>query len=101
LNGQCIDKSFYRNQYPDCMDYSNEKFASSKQCFYKFDVRCEDRLCPSMWFSCGDGHCYDGPTIDNKIFCESQRDRLYFDKMSSSTLILFFHISLIYKDTHP
>jgi hypothetical protein len=101
LNGQCIAKAFYRDRYADCMDLSDEKIKPSRTCFHKFDYLCEDRLCPTTWFSCGDGHCYDGPSLEYKEPCGSQRDRLYFDRMPSSTLILFSKISLIYKDTKP
>jgi hypothetical protein len=99
LNGQCIDKSFYRDQFPDCMDHSDEKFISLENCFHKFEVRCEDHWCPSTWFSCGDGYCYDGPTINDEKSCKSQRDDLYLKQTPLSTLILFSHIYLIYNQT--
>ena len=100
LNGQCIDKAFYRDQYPDCMDSSDERFVPMEHCFNKFDVRCEDRSCAPLHFSCGDGHCYDGPasTVSQGL-CGSQRDRLYVQRMQPSTLILFSHVTLIYRGT--
>ncbi|CAF1081307.1 unnamed protein product [Adineta ricciae] len=101
LNGQCIDKVFYRDQYPDCADHSDEKFTSARSCFHNFGIQCEERWCPSMWFSCGDGHCYDGPNINDKNSCASQRDRLYLKQMMPSTLILFSHVTLVYKDNKP
>ncbi|CAF1248436.1 unnamed protein product [Adineta steineri] len=101
LNGQCIDKTFYRDEYADCMDYTDEAFQNSDECFYKFYTRCEDHSCPNMWFSCGDGSCYDGPINLNTTLCGSKKDYLYFQKMSSSTLILFSHIHFIYKDLKP
>ena len=100
LNGQCIDKAFYRDQYFDCMDHSDERLVSTDDCFHKFDVRCEDRSCAPLHFSCGDGHCYDGPTTTvSDRSCGSQRDRLYFQRMQPSTLILFSHVTLIYRGT--
>jgi hypothetical protein len=94
-NGQCIDKEFYWNEQVDCMDHSDEINFYSQQCYTDYTVICEDKPCPPLFFSCGDGVCYDGPNMIN-ISCKSQRDRLYFNKMSQSTLILFPHITLIY-----
>jgi hypothetical protein len=79
------------------MDYSDEINVSSEQCYNDFSVICEDKPCPPLFFSCGDGVCYDGPNMVNSV-CKSQRDRLYFDQMSESTFILFSHITLIYND---
>ncbi|UJR34750.1 hypothetical protein I4U23_027528 [Adineta vaga] len=99
LNGQCIDKTFFQDQYSDCMDHSDEKFQKFDECPYKFRSFCEDHSCPNLWFSCGDGFCYDGLVKINETFCISQRDYFYFQQMSSlSTLILFSHIHIIYNN---
>jgi hypothetical protein len=101
LNGQCIDKTFYRDQYVDCMDYSDEMYFFSHDCFHKFEIRCEDHWCPNMWFSCGDGYCYDGTSKKSQQSCRSQRDYLYFQQMPPSSLILFSHLYVSYNDTKP
>lgn len=80
------------------MDYSDEIHFYSEQCYRDFNGVCEDKQCPQLFFSCGDGFCYDGPNMINSV-CKSQRDRLYFNQMFQSKLILFPHITLIYNDT--
>lgn len=103
LNGQCIDKIFYRDRYPDCMDHSDEKFFNELECLTTLDSRGEDNPCRTTWFSCGDGYCYDGPSTYQKyVSCDSQRDRLYLERMPFSTAILYSHIRLImYNNTKP
>lgn len=62
---------------------------------------CENQKCPRLFFSCGDGYCYDGPSKGQES-CHTQRDRQYLEKMSSlSSLILFSHIIINYTNTHP
>ncbi|CAF1199732.1 unnamed protein product [Adineta ricciae] len=101
-NGQCIDKILYRNHYYDCMDDSDETVFLSKSCnFFDPLMHCENYPCHSLLFSCGDGHCYNGPNVQSTDRCETQRDRLYFNQMPSSTLILYSHIHLIYNDMKP
>ncbi len=101
-NGQCIDKVFYRDFYPDCMDESDELKFEFAMCMNEmYYQNCEDYPCVRLFFSCGDGYCYNGPSIKHDHSCKSQRDRLYFEQMPSSTLILFSHISLIYNNTKP
>jgi hypothetical protein len=103
LNGQCIDKVFYLNKFQDCMDRSDETITGYDKypCDFLTTANCEDQLCPSMWFTCGDGSCYDGPNVDHEQSCTSKRDRLYLQQMPPSTLILFSHVLLIYNDTQP
>ena len=101
-NGLCIDKAFYYDQYADCTDSSDEKLTRRIHCYDTLDLICDDATCPSTWFSCGDGYCYDGPTTRlSDISCESQRDQLYLMQVPPSTLILFSHIVLNYTDTQP
>ncbi|CAF1657122.1 unnamed protein product, partial [Adineta ricciae] len=83
-NAQCIDKVLYANYHAD---------------YYL--TYCENYACPSLLFSCGDGHCYDGPNVQHNDRCRTQRDRFYFNQMPSSTLILYSHIHLIYNNTKP
>ncbi|UJR17958.1 hypothetical protein I4U23_004857 [Adineta vaga] len=102
LNGQCIDKTFYWDSHVDCMDYSDEMYRHGSFCFDAFDLRCEDTVCPSTWFSCGDGDCSDGPSLNSsELYCKSHRDRLYFKQMPLSKIILFSNIHIIYDNLMP
>ncbi|CAF3576821.1 unnamed protein product [Adineta steineri] len=102
LNGQCIDKIFVLDNEFDCMDESDERLDRNKRdCFPLSFSNCEDRICPSLWFSCGDGYCYDGPNVDSGEACYSKRDRLYLEQMPSSKFILFSHVFLIYDNIQP
>jgi hypothetical protein len=84
------------------MDESDEMKAMLGSCRDKpNEHHCEDYPCVRLFFSCGDGYCYNGPSIGHNHTCKSQRDRLYFEQMPSSTLILFSHIYLIYNNTKP
>ena len=84
------------------MDGSDEKYFRDNGCYRTLDLRCEDHACPTTWFSCGDGYCYDGPSISlSRVSCASQRDQLYLMQMPSSALILFSHIVLYYTDLRP
>lgn len=102
-NGHCIDKAFYYDGEDDCMDLSDEISNGLNRLMCTVDVHpnCEDRPCLATWFSCGNGYCYDGPNVDQIQQCETQRDQLYFQRMPSSTFILFSHIYLIYNKTRP
>lgn len=101
-NGQCIDKALYRDGLSDCMDDSDEQKVSYPKCvLYNSLDRCEDYPCPSMLFSCGDGKCYDGPSIGHEDSCDSKRDHFYLQQMPSSTIVLFSNIYLIYNNTKP
>lgn len=101
-NGLCIDKVFYYDGHFDCTDFSDEKSTYNPYCYNTLDLICEESTCPSTWFSCGDGYCYDGPTASRfYVSCESQRDQLYLMQMPPSTLILFSHIMFNYTDTQP
>ena len=79
------------------MDVSDEENDNKIGCYSSYDMHCEDKLCPPYFFSCGNGFCYDGPNMINSL-CPSQRDRLYFNNMSPSKLIIFSHIITIYND---
>ncbi|CAF1342498.1 unnamed protein product [Adineta ricciae] len=101
-NAQCIDKTLYGDYFPDCMDESDENIFNSKLCeLLDFLMACENYACSSLLFSCGDGHCYDGPNLQYSDGCITQRDRLYFSRMPPSSLILYSHIYLIYRNTTP
>ncbi|CAF1400348.1 unnamed protein product, partial [Adineta ricciae] len=102
LNGQCIDKLLYWDSYPDCMDSTDETVTHNNFCFQNFDFRCQDKLCPSTWFSCGDGDCHYAPTINSpESSCKSHRDLLYYKQTLPSTIILFSHIFITYHNLTP
>ncbi|UJR12115.1 hypothetical protein I4U23_016293 [Adineta vaga] len=102
FNAQCIDNELYGNFKSDCMDASDEITWPIKYCkVFDYLTGCENHACASLLFSCGDGHCYDGPNVQHDDRCITQRDRLYFNQMPPSTLILYSHIHLIYNDTKP
>ncbi|CAF5107067.1 unnamed protein product, partial [Rotaria sp. Silwood1] len=62
-NGLCIPANFYKDdeEYPDCLDRSDEPTSTSSFDFCSRDprFRCEEQVCPSdaISFSCGDGQC--------------------------------------------
>lgn len=101
-DGQCIDQPYF---FAD----SAKMFCLEEilpmpvypRCLLLSRSACENLKCPRLYFSCGDGDCYDGPII-NKKFCHSQRDQSYQQKMiSTSSFIFFSHITLIYNHTKP
>lgn len=103
-NGQCIDKQLYLDDREDYMDFSDSlTFTPNNLCgLLRTFAICQDCPCPPLMFSCGDGYCYDGPTIiEQKPSCVNRRDRLYLKQMPPSTIILFSHIHLIYNNTIP
>ncbi|CAF4684641.1 unnamed protein product [Rotaria socialis] len=102
-NGQCIDKEFYLDHDDQCTDSSDEiSYSSLNICnHFHSGYGCEDISCLPLMFSCGDGTCYDGPTLGHDRSCLTRRDRLYLQQMPPSTLILFTHIHIIYNDTKP
>lgn len=101
-DGQCIDNiPGIWNDPEGCPKFSGIDMKTSHFCYRFFSEECENTKCPPSQFSCGDGYCYDGPSHGNNS-CWSQRDKRYLEKMSSSSsLILFSHIHLIYNNTQP
>ncbi|UJR12738.1 hypothetical protein I4U23_016912 [Adineta vaga] len=101
-NAQCIDQELCGNYESECLDASDEVTLTFKDCkVFDYLMGCENHACTSLLFSCGDGHCYDGPNVQHDDRCITERDRLYFNQMPPSTLILYSHIHLIYNDTKP
>ena len=100
LNGLCIDKVFYFDLESDCMDGSDERPTQNYDCSDRITYSCEDRSCYRSQFSCGDGHCYNGPSTVNGC-PKYPRDDLYLKQMPPSTFILFAHVVLTYKNNTP
>ena len=58
-NGMCIPDQFFLDGEFDCLDWSDEMpFKDSKNCpRQSVTTECDDHLCPSIEWSCGDGQC--------------------------------------------
>lgn len=95
-DGQCVDIIETATVMKlECAEQFLEQNDHFINCFLLADEECENQKCPPLHFSCGDGHCYDGPSLD-KTICKTERDRRYLEQMpSSSSLILFSHFHLI------
>lgn len=102
-DGQCIDNSLnFRLLKETCLLQSSYSVGRYSNCYQYDGIECENQKCPRLFFSCGDGSCYDGPSHKGQESCHSQRDRSYFEKMPSlSSLILFSHVIINYTSTRP
>ena len=88
-NGMCIPNEFFLDGEYDCMDLSDEiKFFDDEKCFlHEVTLICDDRICSSKTWSCGDGQCIldrfafqkDDDESDTYFSdtCQSQRDQYY------------------------
>jgi hypothetical protein len=102
-DGQCIDDPLdIRYLDNTCLEsYSWRHNGEFLDCYKKHEIRCENQKCPKLFFSCGDGYCYDGPSIGNRS-CSTQRDQRYFEQMPTlSSMILFSHVIVHYNGTQP
>ena len=103
LDGQCIDGPGDVNLLIGiCFEQDHETYADYFYCYFGNSILCENRKCPRLFFSCGDGYCYNGPSI-SKISCRTRRDQRYLQQMPSpsSALVLFSHVIINYTDTQP
>jgi hypothetical protein len=102
-DGQCIDDPLnVINLGNTCLElYSWHDKGGLFDCYQRHGIRCENQKCPKLFFSCGDGYCYDGPSIGDRS-CPTQRDQRYLGRIpSSSSLILFSHVIINYNHTQP
>jgi hypothetical protein len=101
-DGQCIDNSLnFLMLKLTCLQQYSYPAKLRSYCSKYLDTNCENQKCPQLFFSCGDGYCYDGPSIGHES-CHTQRDQRYLERMpSSSSLILFSHVIVNYTNTHP
>ena len=88
------------------MDYSDEvRLPVQPRCAHMFSIHCEDRICPSTHFSCGDGECIDHGPFKNResiaTACNSERDVLFYRHVGDRNILAYNHISLIYERYHP
>ncbi|CAF4301199.1 unnamed protein product [Rotaria socialis] len=58
-NGMCIPEEFWLDGDHDCMDWSDEYYSEHEQTcpFYPKAMECDEHLCVSYMYSCGDGEC--------------------------------------------
>ncbi|CAF4939346.1 unnamed protein product [Rotaria sp. Silwood1] len=63
-NGMCIAEEFWLDGDYDCMDWSDEYFQGYGQwCSFKPNsIECDEHLCVSGMYSCGDGECINWHT---------------------------------------
>ena len=82
-NGMCIPDEFFLDGEVDCLDWSDEMlYGNALGCPYEsVNTRCDDHLCPSNQWSCGDGQCildrlaFQESTINSE--CISRRDQYF------------------------
>lgn len=101
-DGQCVDDPRDSNKLAMiCAEAYFHATGFFFGCFVQPKIRCEIQRCPPLFFSCGDGYCYDGPSLSGRP-CYTQRDQRYLQQMpSSSSLILYSHVIVHYIDTQP
>ena len=82
-NGMCIPETFFLDGELDCLDWSDEMpFKKSENCFSEsVNAECDDHLCPSTYWSCGDGQCIPNRVAFQKSpsasTCRSGRDQYF------------------------
>ena len=83
-NGMCIPDEFFLDGTIDCLDWSDEmRFKDDRDCPEEgVSIECDDHLCPSNRWSCGDGECIADrlhfQKSDVPATCGSQRDQYFF-----------------------
>ncbi|CAF1077015.1 unnamed protein product [Didymodactylos carnosus] len=86
-NGLCIDKSFSFDYDPDCLDYSDEIDGVNDrlvhdECLLLENPDCDDHICGSTYFSCGDGQCLQNFQHSDRR-CRNKYDQLHLSKIYS------------------
>ncbi|CAF1423463.1 unnamed protein product, partial [Adineta steineri] len=58
-NGMCIAEEFWFDGERDCMDWTDEYLINNgEHCpFTANTIECDEHLCPTQFYSCGDGEC--------------------------------------------
>jgi hypothetical protein len=83
MDGMCIPLQFFLDGEHDCLDWSDEMmFKESKECpLESVSTECDDHLCPSDEWSCGDGQCIRDRLNSLKeaspSTCQSGRDQYF------------------------
>ncbi|CAF1179673.1 unnamed protein product [Didymodactylos carnosus] len=81
-NGICIPKIFSFDNYPHCLDASDElennnELSAWENCMMMPSVECEEHFCGVSYFSCGDGQCMKLLAKDNDNVCTNKADYHY------------------------
>ena len=82
-NGMCIADEFFLDGEVDCLDWSDEmSFKDHRQCpTESVTTKCDDRICLSSQWSCGDGQCIEDRLAFQKsavdLSCDSRRDQYF------------------------
>ena len=83
MNGMCIPDQYFLDGEFDCLDWSDEiQFKNDEDCASEEPhTYCDDRICRSKEWSCGDGQCIpnrlDFQQVSAKIECRSLRDQYF------------------------
>ena len=82
-NGMCIPQEFFLDGEFDCLDWSDEiLFKNDDDCSLEsVSSECDDHLCPSNHWSCGDGQCIEDrlrfQRLSMDVTCHSGRDQYF------------------------
>ncbi|CAF4025453.1 unnamed protein product [Rotaria sp. Silwood2] len=85
-NGMCIPSEYFLDGEYDCMDHTDESIIRFGQhCFKSPSFDCDERVCTSRQWSCGDGECLPSMyrfkfhnLMGQPMYCSSFRDINYF-----------------------
>jgi hypothetical protein len=101
-NGMCVPGEYWLDGDYDCMDWSDEKYDhrsdyNGRSCVFHSNFDCDERLCLSDTYSCGDGQCLlekSRFSMDSKTsgYCLSLRDINYMCELGFSYDIVWWTI---------
>ncbi|CAF1972195.1 unnamed protein product [Rotaria magnacalcarata] len=83
MNGMCIPDQYFLDGDFDCLDWSDEiQFKNDRECTFQLvNAQCDDRICPSYQYSCGDGQCledrFDFQKRRGALECLSRREQYF------------------------
>ena len=83
MNGMCIPDEYFLDGELDCLDWSDEiPFKNDTGCAIDgASTSCDDRICPSTQWSCGDGQCIPERlgfrNVTSNPECVSRRDQYF------------------------
>jgi hypothetical protein len=90
MNGMCIPDEYFLDGEYDCMDLTDEKglFNNTKCSFEQVSLECDERICHSNEWSCGDGQCINNrlsflDLTSPSLECNSRRDQYHMCEQHS------------------